>query len=154
MPVITTLHSQQCFCVFFLCSSWQGTQNIFQENKIKKTRRIFHSYFAVVASVVGSTDHFSAVAAEPSLAEFGYLAVEKNLARCGSSKKEPNNTLPIYHVPLLCNRGLQKIKQLLGTSGFFSMGTFQPTVPLAQPVKPPWRLISFVLTPHLSDTFL
>ena len=96
MPVITTLHSQQCFCVFFLCSSWQGTQNIFHENKIKKTRRIFHSYFAVVASVVGSTDHFSAVAAEPSLAEFGYLAFEKNLARCGSSKKEPNITLPCY----------------------------------------------------------
>ena len=132
MPVITTLHSQQCFCVFFLCSSWQGTQNIFHENKIKKTRRIVHSYFAVVASVVGSTDYFSAVAAEPSLAEFGYLAVEKNLARCGSSKKEPNNTLPCY----VLNRGLQKIKQLLGTSGFFSMGTFQPTVPLAQPVKP------------------
>ena len=46
--------------------------------QIKKARRIFHSYFAVVASVVGSTDHFSAVAAEPSLAEFGYLAFEKS----------------------------------------------------------------------------
>ena len=55
---------------------------------------------------------------------------------------------------MLCNRGLQKIKQLLGTSGFFSMGTFQPTVPLAQPVKPSWRLILCVLTPYLSDTFL
>ena len=82
--MITFPQSLHSFSVLFLYSSWQDSQNTFQENTIfpPQDNISFLLYLAIAMKVRGANDHFSTLAAQrrsskfPLLAGVGHLSVE------------------------------------------------------------------------------